>query len=253
MRIIAALQIMGSEKAVKTQNFEERYYLGDPLNIIRILNTKGAQEIAVMDIQASQTGKIDYEEIARLSSETSVPFLYGGGISSTTDIRKLAGLGVERFMISRFLDENQKVVENLVAQLGSSSVSISLDIEQIEVIDREVVMTLRRYPNRKILGRDILERIRELGVGEVVVRPMWLDGSDGSASLRSYAQIFNNGSFESISDKVRILCGTGIRNLDVASEIYKLTQVDGFVVGSMVSLTKSGGVLTSYPAGYSVL
>ena len=53
--------------SVKTQNFKNPKYLGDPINTIRIFNEKMADEISIFDIQASVGGKEpNYELIKNL-------------------------------------------------------------------------------------------------------------------------------------------------------------------------------------------
>lgn len=253
MRIIAAVQIKGADRAVKTEKFANARYLGDPMNIIRILNAKGAQEIAVFDLQASVSGAIDYFEIEKLSGETSVPLSYGGGINLNTDVRKLSRLGVERFVLSRFIGEDETLVQNLVDKLGSSSVSISLDIDAYKVEGSEILICLRRYPGTVLPLRDILEKLLKLQVGEVIIRPVCLDGSNGEESVELYSHLLKDNQLKPFYQQVRILAGTGIRSIDIAESISQSSLVDGFVVGSLVCFSKSGGVLTSYPEKFSVL
>jgi imidazole glycerol-phosphate synthase subunit HisF len=253
MRLIASVQISGPGRSIKTVRFEEKYYLGDPLNILRILNAKGAQEIALIDIKASKDSQIDYYEISRLSSEISVPFLYGGGISSNTDIRRLAGLGVERFMLSRFLFDDETFVKRLVDKLGSSSVSISLDIERTRSEGDNLSIILRGYPNVEIPMQYVIECLSKLNVGELVIRSVALDGSDGKLSEDFYYNLFGSVSFDLLKEKTRILIGSGIRTIEIAQAIKSKLEVDGFVVGSMVCLTTTGGILTTYPKEYSIL
>ena len=105
MRLIAAVQIE-HEKAVKTVGFGNPTYIGDPFNILRILNEKGAQEIAILDIEASKSGEINYTYIKELSEEVNIPMVYGGGISEKSDIRLLTSLGVERFIVGQSVFSN---------------------------------------------------------------------------------------------------------------------------------------------------
>jgi len=253
MRIIAAVQINGADRAVKTEKFENAKYLGDPMNIIRILNAKGAQEIAVFDLQASQTGAIDYFEIEKLSGETSVPLSYGGGINLSTDVRKLSRLGVERFVLSRFIGEDEKLVQGLVDKLGSSSVSVSLDIDAYKDKGSETAISLRRYPRTVLSLSNILEKLSKLQVGEVIIRPVWLDGTKGEGSVSTYSHLLKEKQLKPFYKQFRILAGTGIRTIDIAESISQISLVDGFVVGSLVCFSKTGGVLTSYPEKFSVL
>jgi imidazole glycerol phosphate synthase subunit HisF len=252
LRLIASVQILGIDRAVKTVSFKPEYYLGDPVNIIRILNDKGAQEIAVIDLEASANGVIKLEQLRALSEETSVPFLYGGGIGIDTDIRKLANIGVERFLTSRFLEKDLAVTQKLTKVLGSSSVSLSIDIEEMFQSDSGLLLLLRRYGNRYISTNELLHSLIQANVGEVVFRPTWLDGTDGSESFTNYSQLLDDPNIKELSCRVRTLLGTGIRNTSILESLAAQFEIDGAVVGAMVSLTKSNGILTSYPSAYSV-
>lgn len=252
MRLIAAVQEDGKSRAVKSLAFRSHTYLGDSLNIIEILNALGAQEIAFIDLEASRTRNIDYDKIERYSEQVNVPFLYGGGIDSTTDVRKLAGLGVERFLISRFLGDNNQIVKKLVEYLGSSSVSISMDIETLSFQDETTLCKLRGHTTF-IRLETIVDALIELEPGDLVIRFVELDGSDGTSAMSLYKQLIDNPAFSPLVGKMEVLAGTGVRNIDLARKLTSQLKLDGIMAGSMFCFSKSGGILTSYPKECSVL
>ena len=55
-RIIPCL-LLKNDGLVKTVNFKNPKYVGDPLNAVRIFNEKNADEIIVLDIDATSQGK----------------------------------------------------------------------------------------------------------------------------------------------------------------------------------------------------
>jgi cyclase len=254
MRVLANVQI-DQNKAIKTFAFENPKYLGDPLNIIRILNQKGAQEIVLTDLGASRSKALNYDLIKYIADEVTVPFSYGGGISDRTDTKLLASLGVERFLVNSSFYQSPDVVDNLVKDLGSSSVSFSLDISISGNFGKGIYFTHSASKFSSDLNfSQICERIRLLNIGEVIFRIVEIDGSDGSQTLDLYASFFQEFEKEISTIRERqILIGTGVRNVKLAQDVVSKLEVDGCVVGSMVSFAGSGsGVLISFPKAFNI-
>jgi cyclase len=92
-RIIPCL-LLKNNGLVKTVKFRESTYLGDPINTIRIFNEKEVDELVFLDIEATKEKKEPpYELIQKLSTESFMPFAYGGGITNLTQIEKLIKSG----------------------------------------------------------------------------------------------------------------------------------------------------------------
>jgi cyclase len=92
---------------VKTVQFKDDKYVGDPINAVKIFNEKEADELIVLDIDASATGAgPDFRLIAQFAVECRMPLCYGGGIKSVEDATKIIALGVEKIAISSAAVEN---------------------------------------------------------------------------------------------------------------------------------------------------
>ncbi len=86
---------------VKTVNFKNAKYVGDPINAVKIFNEKEADELVVLDIDATVNGaEPDYAMIAHLAAECRMPLCYGGGIKSSDQAKKIIGLGVEKVALA---------------------------------------------------------------------------------------------------------------------------------------------------------
>ena len=128
-RIIPVIQLNDRE-LVKTVNYKNPKYLGDPLNAIKIFNEKRVDELLIMDISASKKRtKIDFEYIEELCSECFMPIGYGGGIKSLEDITKLFEIGVEKIIINSLLIENPEIVKKAIERYGSQSILASIDLK----------------------------------------------------------------------------------------------------------------------------
>jgi cyclase len=252
MRLIAAVQIE-HEKAVKTVRFKNPAYIGDPFNILRILDEKGAQEIAIMDIEASKSGKINYSYIKELSEEVHIPIVYGGGISEKSDIRLLTSLGVERFIVGQSVFSNPDFTKSLVNLVGSSSVAFSLDILTFDVDENLEILDSRSSEGLKLRLPDLFDRLLDIGLSEIIIRLVDIEGSDGKITVEKYTRLLSLMSFAKFKKHFIYLVGSGVRNLEIAQELNN-GLVDGFVVGSMICRAKSSnGILISYPKTNSVL
>jgi len=113
---------------VKTERFREETYLGDPVNAIRIFNEKGVDEIVLLDIGATPSGKTpDLGLIREIVSEAFVPLCYGGGVTTTDQMRTLFRAGVEKVAVNTQALEEPGFVRAAAESLGSSSVIVSID------------------------------------------------------------------------------------------------------------------------------
>lgn len=80
-RIIPCL-LVHNGGLVKTRQFSDTTYVGDPLNAVRIFNEKEVDEFMVIDIDATVKGhEPDYELIAQMAAECRMPLTYGGGVN----------------------------------------------------------------------------------------------------------------------------------------------------------------------------
>jgi len=74
-RIIACL-LVKSKGLVKTVNFGNPKYVGDPINSVRIFNEKEVDELIVLDIDATaENREPDYKMIENLAAECRMPLL----------------------------------------------------------------------------------------------------------------------------------------------------------------------------------
>ena len=85
---------------VKTTQFKEPKYIGDPINAIRIFNDKEVDELMVLDITASKEGREpNFALIEQFAGECFMPLAYGGGIRNIAQARQLFSLGVEKICL----------------------------------------------------------------------------------------------------------------------------------------------------------
>jgi len=88
-RIMPCLLVQ-DKRLVKTVNFKNPAYIGDPINAVKIYNDKEVDELVLLDITATKMNKgIDFDLLKELASECFMPLAYGGGVKSIADFYKL--------------------------------------------------------------------------------------------------------------------------------------------------------------------
>ena len=187
-RIIPCLLIK-DKGLVKTVNFKDPKYVGDPINAVRIFNEKEVDELIVLDIDATSAKREpDYEVIAHLAAECRMPLCYGGGVTNSGQIQKIIQLGVEKVAISSAAIQNPRLVAEAAECVGGQSVVVILDVKK-NLSNRYEVWT---HNGRVSTGKCPLElalQMEKLGVGEIVINSIDNDGLMKGYDFNLIAQI----------------------------------------------------------------
>jgi imidazole glycerol-phosphate synthase subunit HisF len=166
-RMIPVLLVDGEQRLVKTQRFGARTYVGDPFNVVRLFNECAVDEICILDIDASASGRgPNFDMIEKLAQECFMPLSYGGGIRTIEDAMRLNRFGVEKLVLrSRVLDH--QLVPNLVAALGSQALVACLNYRGE---GRTAVSESSYTPVDRAI------KLEAMGFGEIIVQSIDRDG-----------------------------------------------------------------------------
>ena len=109
-RIIVSLLVLNN-RVVKTTNFSDPIYVGDPINTVKIFNEKEVDEIMISDIGATNNKQEpNFDLIRSIAEQANMPVCYGGGISEIHQIEKIISLGIEKVSISSAIFSNKYLI-----------------------------------------------------------------------------------------------------------------------------------------------
>lgn len=240
-RIIPCLLIHNGG-LVKTVQFKDPKYVGDPINAVRIFNEKEVDELMVLDIDASRLGREPNETLIKtLASECRMPFCYGGGVKTVEQIEKLVSLGVEKVAISSSAVTNPELISSAARRVGNQSVVVVIDVKTKGMLGGVEVVTLNATNRTGLDPVAFAHHVQELGAGEIVLNSVDRDGM-----MRGYDLALVNRIKQKISIPLTVLGGAG--SINDIRDLVKRYPVIGSAAGSLfVFKGKYRAVLINYP------
>lgn len=228
---------------VKTKRFKDAKYVGDPINAVKIFNEKEADELIVLDIDATvQKREPDYTMIGHLAVECRMPLCYGGGVTTREQAKRIIGLGVEKVAISAAAIENPQLVSQIAEDVGAQSVVVVLDIKKPLLRGDFDVYT--HNGKRKSRGslQTLIAEFERLGAGEIVINSIDRDGMMAGYDL-DLAENVRKAS------KVPITILGGAGSLDDVEALIRRCGLVGAAAGSLfVFKGVYRAVLINYPS-----
>jgi cyclase len=187
-RVIPAL-LLKNGGLVKTTKFSNPKYIGDPINAIRIFNTKEVDELMVLDIDASKLQlEPNYALIEQFAGECFMPLCYGGGIQTIEQASKIFKLGVEKICLQTTALENLDLVRQLADRFGSQSIVVSVDIKR-DWLQRPKLYKSSKSQNSSINWLSFIKQAVDSGAGEILLNAVDRDGTLQGPDLSLIEQV----------------------------------------------------------------
>jgi cyclase len=161
---------------VKTTQFKDPVYVGDPLNTVRIFNSKSVDELIFLDIERTRLDmKPNFKLASRIATECFMPLGFGGGIKNFSDARTLLSIGIEKLVLQSAAIYNPQLISQIANFSGRQSVSVAIDVLRIGRSDYKVFDAT----NRKVITKSLIEvvqNVQEMGAGEIILTSVKNEG-----------------------------------------------------------------------------
>lgn len=175
IRVIPCLDVKDG-RVVKGVAFVGLRDAGDPVELADAYEREGADELAFLDISATNEGRKTMVDVASRVAETiTIPFLVGGGIGSVADMERVLAAGADKVSIASAAVREPDLIRQGARQFGSSRLVVAIDAQRIGK-NRWEVMT---HGGSRPTGLDAVEwarRAEDLGAGEILLTSVDHDG-----------------------------------------------------------------------------
>lgn len=223
-RVIPVL-LIDDRDLIKTVNFKERTYLGDPVNAVKIFNGKKVDELIILDIAASKLNREpDFELLREIASEAFMPLSYGGGVTSVEQALNLLAIGYEKIIFNTALVNNKDIIKALSKKVGSQSVVASIDA--ININDNYYCKIKDGTELIKISPIELAKEAQMLGCGEVLINSIDKDGTMSGYDLNLIEKVSNH------VDIPVVACG-GAKNAGDLKKAIENSKAHAVAAGSM--------------------
>jgi len=226
---------------VKTQQFKNDKYIGDPINAVKIFNEKAVDELIIIDIDATVLNHDpNYDLLQKVANESRMPLCYGGGIKNSTQAQKIIEMGIEKIAVSSEAFSNPNLISNISNLVGRQSVVCVLDVKK-NILKGHSIYT--HNGKKKVHGNLIhwVKVFQDAGAGEIIFNSIDRDGMQTGYDLDLVRGIIDHLSIPST------FLG-GASSLEDIGNLIAMRGVGGYSAGSLfVFKGKHRAVLISYP------
>lgn len=239
-RVIPCLLVRGFG-LVKTVKFDNAVYIGDPVNSVRIFSEKEADELVILDIDASKEGREpNFELIEEMAGEALMPIGYGGGITSLAQVKRLIRSGVEKVVInSTAALGSMNVITEAAGAFGSQAVVGGIDV-RYSLLKGYRIVAKSKTVETSLKIEDHCRALVAAGAGEILINNVDADGTMAGFDLKLIRRVAD------AVDVPVVACG-GAGNVQHLSQAIREGGASAVAAGSMfVFQGKHKAVLISY-------
>jgi len=224
-RIITCLDI-DRGRVVKGVNFVNLKDAGDPVEIAKAYDLQGADEIVMLDINASHEGReTTLELVKKVANTISIPLTVGGGIKSVGDAGRVLDMGANKVSIGSSAVESPNIIRDSVDTFGSERIVVAIDVKQTKDDNYHVYI----QGGRKDTGLEAVawaKKVEKLGAGEILLTSM-----DGDGSKEGYDIDITKKIGDAV--KIPVIASGGAGRMEDFLEVFTHTKADGALAASL--------------------
>jgi imidazole glycerol-phosphate synthase subunit HisF len=181
VRVIPCLDV-DAGRVVKGVNFNGLRDAGDPVEMARVYDAEGADELTFLDITASSAGReTTYEVVRRTAEQVFIPLTVGGGVRTVEDVDALLRAGADKVGVNTAAVARPEFLREAAHRFGSQCIVLSVDARRSP---RGFEVTT--HGGRRGTGIDAVRwaaEAQELGAGEILLNSMDADGTRAGYDL----------------------------------------------------------------------
>lgn len=224
-RIIPCLDV-DDGRVKKGVNFVNLKDVGDPVEIAKMYEKQGADELVFLDITATnQKRQTMTEVIAQVSSAIFMPLTVGGGISSVTDMQAMLQAGADKISLNSAAINNPKLITAGAEKFGSQCIVVAIDTKWNRQTRRYDVMINGGTKNTGIDALKWAHQVQQLGAGELLITSMDADGTKRGFDIDLYQAL--------AAIPIPVIASGGCGKLTDFSSLFAQTNVDAALTASV--------------------
>jgi cyclase len=187
VRVIPCLDV-DAGRVVKGINFQDLRDAGDPVELAKVYDAEGADELTFLDISASHEGRATTMEIVSATAEqVFIPLTVGGGVGSVEDVDRLLRAGADKVAVNTAAIRRPELIAEIADRFGNQVLVLSVDARRATGdVATDSGFEVTTHGGRRSAGLDAVGWARlaaNLGAGEILLNAMDADGTQDGFDL----------------------------------------------------------------------
>ena len=224
-RIIPSM-LLSNGRLVKGKAFKQHEDAGNPVTTARIYNDQMADELSIIDIEATPNNREpDIESLQQLSKRCFIPISFGGGINSIEIAARVMKAGADKIIINQAGFNDMQFINRLSAIFGKQAIVFAIDYTKTS--NGERVMTRAGKEITEIPPLDLAKKAETMGAGELMLTYIDHEGTRLGPDI---------DTIRAISGKIKIplIANGGIGDLDDFVKILVETDASAVAAGRIL-------------------
>lgn len=184
-RILPCLDV-NKGRVVKGVNFVNLQDAGDPVELARLYNQAGADELVFLDITATHEDRDTIIDVVyRTAEQVFIPLTVGGGIQSLENIKNLLRAGADKVSINSAAVRKPELLDRASDRFGKQCIVVAIDARRRKD-EHNPGWEVYVRGGRENTGIDALlwaQEVEKRGAGELLVTSMDADGTQAGYDL----------------------------------------------------------------------
>lgn len=184
-RILPCLDV-NNGRVVKGVNFVDLKDAGDPVELAKVYNDAGADELVFLDITATHEARDTMVDVVyRTAEQVFIPLTVGGGIKTLENVKNLLRAGADKISINSTAVKNPNFINEASDRFGVQCIVVAIDARR-RTDPHNPGWDVYVRGGRENTGIDALqwaEEVTKRGAGELLVTSMDADGTKAGYDL----------------------------------------------------------------------
>lgn len=227
---VLPLVLLTGYNVVKSIHFSTYRTLGNPITICRIYESRGVDELVLLDIRATLEKRGPSLDIIRdISGECFMPLTIGGGIASVEQVRQILRAGADKVAVNSEAVANPRLIAEIAQEFGSQCCVVSIDAKLVGEGQYEVYTHGGKQPTGKSPAEWACEA-EALGAGEILLNSIDRDGAMQGYDidlLRSVTSVVS----------IPVVAAGGAGALEHFPQVFQEAHVSAVAAASMFHFT----------------
>ncbi|NKB80958.1 MAG: imidazole glycerol phosphate synthase subunit HisF [Nitrospirales bacterium] len=191
-RIIPCLDVKNG-RVVKGVSFVNLQDAGDPVEVAKIYDQAGADELCFLDITASHENRgTILDVVARTAEHVFMPLTVGGGIRTLDDIRRLLKAGADKVSINTAAVQDPEFVKAAASRFGTQCIVVAIDAKRVSQAEEQGRWEIFTHGGRTPTSLNAVQWAKTMetfGAGEILLTSMDKDGTKDGYDLALTAAV----------------------------------------------------------------